>query len=55
MTKNYNVTMSFNTDKKQAAWLEEMAKLNDRPKSYFIRLGIEKIIEMTGGYPDEQL
>lgn len=49
MRKEY-VTLSFYATPKQKQWLEEMSSLNGKSKSYLIRLGLEKLIEMTGGY-----
>lgn len=45
-------TVSVYLDERQDKWLSEMSALNDRSKSYFISLALEKLIEMTGGYTD---
>ena len=51
MSKNKDYkTIAFYTTKRQAEWIEDMAKVNGRSKSYIIRLAVEKLIEMTGGY-----
>ena len=48
MTKKkiFSVTL----DDSQVEWLETMSRLNNKTKGYFIRLGLEKLIELTGGY-----
>lgn len=38
---------------KQAAWLKDIAELNGRSESYIVQLAIEKLVEMTGGYEDD--
>ena len=42
----------FYITEEQDRWLEEMAKLNDKSKSYFVRLALDYLIEVTGGIPD---
>lgn len=41
---------SFYIEEQQKKWLQDMAEINDRPESYFVRLALDKLIEMTGGY-----
>lgn len=47
------IVRSYYIDERQDKWLKEMAELNIRPASYFVRLALEKLIEMTGGYDEE--
>lgn len=48
--KEKKITISFYTTQRIANWLEVMAQINDRPKSYLINLALEHLIEQTGGY-----
>lgn len=45
-------TVSVYLDERHDKWLHEMALINNRSKSYFISLALEKLIDMTGGYSD---
>lgn len=37
---------------RQCKWISEMAKLNNKPESFFVKLALDKLIELTGGYPE---
>lgn len=45
MNKNKTIAIVINED--QARWLDAMAKLNNRSKSFLVRLAIDKLIELT--------
>lgn len=47
-------TMSFYISDRQKEWLKEMSRINHKPMSYFVKLGLEKLIEMTGGYEGDE-
>ena len=49
---NRKCIKSFYLPEKQIKWLQEMAEINRRPQSFFVEVAIEKLIEITGGYPD---
>ena len=38
---------------RQVKWLQEIAELNGRSESYIVQLAIEKLVEITGGYGDD--
>ena len=44
--------ITVNIPKEQAIWLDEMAVLNNRSKSYLVELAISKLIEMVEGVPE---
>lgn len=52
MNKTPNNHFSFYITEEQDHWLEEMAKLNNKSKSYFVRLAIEVLQREVGGIPD---
>lgn len=43
------VTQAFYLPPYQVTWLEEMAEINARSKSYLVKMAIDKLIDMTGG------
>lgn len=45
--KNKTIAVVISDD--QAQWLNDMAALNNRSKSYLVRLAIAKLIEITEG------
>lgn len=49
---NRKCIKSFYLPEKQIQWLQSMAEINRRPQSFFVEVAIEKLIELTGGYPD---
>ena len=48
--KGKKKTITVYIPKEQDKWLTDMAELNDRPKSYFVQLALDKLIEILGGY-----
>lgn len=42
-------TIAIVINEEQARWLDDMAKLNSRSKSYIVRLAISKLIETIEG------
>ena len=38
---------------KQCEWLKILSEHTGKPESHFVKLALEQLIEMTGGYPEE--
>ena len=47
-----NYHYSFYISEEQYKWLEQMAELNGKSKSYFVRLAIDLLKETVGGIPN---
>lgn len=55
MNKETGLHKCYYVDERQAEWIQKMAKLNNRPASYFVRLAIDLLIEQVEGIPDGEV
>ena len=44
--------ITVNIPMEQAYWLDEMARLNNRSKSYLVELALSKLIELVEEVPE---